>query len=298
MKKTINHKAWFFVLPALSLLVVVGIIPLITVVNTSFHDIITPEFKVWVGVEWYREIIRSASFQASFARSLVFSSIILMIEIPLGIAIALSMPKRGIWVPVCLVSMSLPLLVPWNIIPIMWKTLVHYDLGILGQAFVMAGIDFNWKGNWLDTWTLIVLMDVWHWTSLVVLLCYSSLTTIPSAYYQAAAIDGASRWSVFRYIELPKMKSVLMMALLLRFMDSFMIFTEAFGINAGGPINTTTFLAMDLGEEIFAFNYGPSAARSVIYFIIILSVSWAFHTVLNRHKPLHQADGKENREKS
>lgn len=119
-------------------------------------------------------------------------------------------------------------------------------------------------------------MDVWHWTSLVVILCYGALTTIPATQYQAAAIDGASPWQVFRFIQLPKMYHVLLMAILLRFMDLFMIYTEAFPINAGGPNNSTMFLAVDLGEEIKAFNYCPSAARSVLYFLIFLSVSWAF----------------------
>ena len=118
------------------------------------------------------------------------------------------------------------------------------------------------------------------------LLCYSGLTTIPAAYYNAAAIDRASRWAVLRYIELPKLSSVLMMAILLRFMDSFMIYTEAFRLNAGGPGYSTTFMAMELGEDIFAFNYGPAAARSVICFIIILTVSWLFKTAL----AIQQAD--------
>jgi glycerol transport system permease protein len=107
-------------------------------------------------------------------------------------------------------------------------------------------------------------------------LCYSALTTIPPSYYQAAAIDGASPLQVFRHIQLPKLYHVLLMAILLRFMDSFMIYTEAFPINAGGPHNATMFLAVDLGEDIKAFNYGPSAARSVLYFLIVLSVAWMF----------------------
>ena len=87
-------------------------------------------------------------------------------------------------------------------------------------------------------------MDVWHWTSLVVLLCYAGLVSIPDAYYQAAKIDGASPWSVFRYIQLPKMKQVLTIAILLRFMDSFNIYTEPFVLTGGGPGNSTT-LAVD-----------------------------------------------------
>ena len=89
-------------------------------------------------------------------------------------------------------------------------------------------------------------MDVWHWTSLVVLLSYAGLQAIPDAYYQAAKIDGASRWAVFRYIQLPKMRRVLIIAVLLRFMDSFMIYTEPFVLTGGGPGNATTFLSIDL----------------------------------------------------
>ena len=78
-------------------------------------------------------------------------------------------------------------------------------------------------------------MDVWHWTSLVVLLAYAGLSAIPEAYYQAAKIDGASSWAVFRHIQLPKMKRVLTIAVLLRFMDSFNIYTEPFVLTGGGP---------------------------------------------------------------
>jgi glycerol transport system permease protein len=123
---------------------------------------------------------------------------------------------------------------------------------------------------------VLIAMDVWHWTSLVVILCYGALTTIPTAHYQAAAIDGARPWRVFRFIQFPKLQHVLLMAVLLRFMDSFMIYSEAFPINAGGPDGATMFLAVDLGEDIKAFNYGPSAARSVLYFLIVLTVAWAF----------------------
>jgi glycerol transport system permease protein len=276
MVKPINNKAWFFVMPALLLLGFVAAIPLIMVFNFSFHDIFTLQSKIWVGVEWYKEVLGSIRFWESLGRSLLFSAIILIIEIPLGIAIALSIPKKGALVAVCLISMSLPLLVPWNMIAMIW----HVFLEILNILLSTMGVDFDWRLNAIHTWVAIVLMDVWHWTSLVVLLCYSSLTTIPAAFYQAAAIDGASRWNVFRYIELPKMRRVLLMAILLRFIDSFMVYTEPFRLNAGGPRSSTTFLAMELGRDAVAFNYGPAAARSVIYFIMILTVSWTLYTAL------------------
>ncbi len=209
MAKSTDNRAWLFITPAVLLLGFVAIVPLIMVVDFSFHDIFTLKSKIWVGFEWYQEILRSGRFWETTGRSLFFSAIILIIEIPLGIVIALSIPKKGRLVAFCLVCMSLPLLVPWNMIAMIW----HVFLEKLRIILSVAGVDFDWKLNALHTWIAIVLMDVWHWTSLVVLLCYSSLTTIPAAFYQAAAIDGASRWNVFYFIELPKIRNVLLMAM-------------------------------------------------------------------------------------
>ena len=127
----------------------------------------------------------------------------------------------------------------------------------------------------------VVVMDVWHWTSPVALLSYAVLQSIPQAYYQAAKIDQASRWSVFRHIELPKLAGVLLIAVLLRFMDSSMIYTAPFVVTGGGPGNSTTFLSIDLVKTaIGQFDLGPAAAFSLMYFLVILLVSWVFYTVM------------------
>ena len=274
--KDSTNTGWIFVLPAVLVLGLVGLVPLITVINYSFFEIFILDARFWIGTEWYDAIIGSERFWTSFGRSTLFSMLVLLIQIPLGIAIALCIPRRKFWIGVTLAVVALPLLVPWNMIPSLWLSLLDPDTGILGRILPRMGWPVDWKLSVVHTWLVIIVMDVWHWTSLVVILCYSALTIIPASYYQAAAIDGAGPWQVFRFIQLPKLYHVLLMAILLRFMDSFMIYTEAFPINAGGPNGATMFLAVDLGEEIKAFNYGPSAARSVLYFIIILMVAWMF----------------------
>ena len=124
------------------------------------------------------------------------------------------------------------------------------------------------------------------------LLCYAGLKSIPDAYYQAASIDGASRWAVFRAIQLPKMRRVLVIAVLLRFMDSFMIYTEPFVVTGGGPGNSTTFLSIELVKlALGQFDLGKAAAMSIVYILIILIVCWVFYTVMTnagqdrRHRP-------------
>jgi len=279
--KTKNNKAWFLILPVLVLVAISAVIPLMTVVNYSFQDSFGNNEFFWVGTEWFQELLQSERFFNALQRTLLFSGLVLLIEIPLGIAIALAMPRKGFGVTVCLVLMALPLLVPWNVVGTIWQVFSRVDIGLLGYGLASAGVDYNYTQDVADAWITLVVMDVWHWTSLVVLLCYSGLVAIPEAYYQAARIDGASRWSVFRFIQLPKMKRVLLIAVLLRFMDSFMIYTEPFVVTGGGPGNATTFLSIDLVQmAVGQFDLGPAAAMSLVYFLIILLVCWVFYTVM------------------
>lgn len=282
MEKTYNNRAWLLVIPVFLLVAISAIIPIMTVVNYSFQDTFGSNVFFWVGTEWFTDVLRSERFHSALLRNLAFSFIILAIEIPLGIAIALSMPKKGIWVPVCLVLMALPLLIPWNVVGTIWQIFGRGDIGLLGYTMSELGINYNYASNVFDAWATIIIMDVWHWTSLVVLLCYAGLVSIPEPYYQAARIDGASKWSVFRFIQLPKMQGVLIIAFLLRFMDSFMIYTEPFVLTGGGPGNSTTFLSIDLVKQaIGQFDLGPAAAMSLIYQLIVLLVCYVFFTVMS-----------------
>lgn len=284
MDKPWNNKAWFMVLPVLVLVAFSAIIPLMTVVNYSVQDTFGNNEFFWAGTSWYEDILSSDRFWTAMGRNLIFSGVILAIEIPLGIFIALNMPRSGWGVPVCLVLMALPLLIPWNVVGTIWQVFGRIDIGLLGHTLAGLGFDYNYVNDPFDAWVTVVLMDVWHWTSLVVLLCYAGLVSIPDAYYQAAKIDGASRWAIFRYIQLPKMNRVLLIAVLLRFMDSFMIYTEPFVVTGGGPGNTTTFLSIDLVKlAIGEFNLGEAAAMSIVYFLIVLLLSWVFYTVMTNY---------------
>ncbi|MHA3978392.1 carbohydrate ABC transporter permease [Halovulum sp. GXIMD14794] len=290
MEKTRNEKAWFLVLPVLILVAFSAVIPLMTVVNYSVQDTFGNNQFFWAGLEWFKETLESERIRNALGRQIFFTGIILAIEVPLGILVALSMPKRGVWASVCLVLMALPLLIPWNVVGTIWQIFGRVDIGLLGHTLAGMGIDYNYTQNAVDAWVTIIVMDVWHWTSLVALLAYAGLQSIPEAYYQAAKIDQASRWKVFRYIELPKMSGVLTIAILLRFMDSFKIYTEPFVVTGGGPGNSTTLLSIDLVKMALGqFDLGPAAAFSIIYFLIILLVSWVFFTVMTN---LDKKEGK------
>ncbi len=281
MDKWEDNKAWFFVLPVFIIVAFSAIIPLMTVVNYSIQDIFGPGQRVFVGTEWFKEVLSDTRLHEALFKQLCFSGLVLLIEMPLGIGIALLMPKKGWGASITLVLLALPLLIPWNVIGTIWIIFTRPDIGLLGSAINSLGIAFDHTASPLHAWITLMLMEVWHWTPLVALLAYAGLQAIPEAYYQAARIDGASSWATFWYIQLPKMRGVLTIALLLRFMDSFLIYAEPFVLTGGGPGNATTFLSIYLVKvAVGQFDLGPAAAFSLIYFLIILLFSWLFYQVL------------------
>jgi len=277
--RKVDNRGWFGVIPVFVVVAFSAIIPLMTVVNYSLQDIFDTSTRIFVGLDWYRETLRDPRFVDAFFRQILFSGTVLIIEIPLGIWIARSMPRSGRSSTVFLILLAVPLLIPWNVVGTIWQIYARSDIGLLGASLVGLGFDYNYTANAFDAWITVVLMDVWHWTSLVALLAFSGLASIPSPYYQAAELDGASRWQVFRFIELPRLRSVLIIAVLLRLMDSLMIYTEPFVLTGGGPGNSTTFLSQHLTTmAVGQFDLGPAAAFSVIYFLVILLLCWLFYT--------------------
>ena len=284
MNKTFDNRAWFLVIPVFLIVAFSAIIPLMTVVNYSVQDIFGPGERYFVGLEWFRDVLHDSRLHEALWRQFLFSGLVLLIEIPLGVGIALMMPRKSGWAAsLTLVLLALPLLIPWNVIGTIWIIFLRPDIGLLGNAINDLGIDFVYTGEPLHAWIAVMLMEVWHWTPLVALLAYAGLRAIPEAYYQAARIDGASDWAVFRYIQLPKMRGVLTIAVLLRFMDSFLIYAEPFVLTGGGPGNSTTFLSIHLVKiAVGQFDLGPAAAFSIVYFLIVLLFSWVFYQALQR----------------
>ncbi len=281
--KPVNQKAWFLILPVVLCVAFSAVLPLMTVVNYSVQDIISPTRRVFVGTEWFKSVMRDDELLQALIRQVIYSLSVLAVEIPLGIVLALSMPAKGWRSSLVLVLVAISLLIPWNVVGTIWQIYGRTDIGLMGAAIAKLGIDYSYTGSSRDAWLTVLVMDVWHWTPLVALLCYAGLRSIPDAYYQAARIDGASKFAVFRYIQLPKMRGVLMIAVLLRFMDSFMIYTEPFVLTGGGPGNATTFLSQYLTQKaVGQFDLGPAAAFSLIYFLIILVLCFVLYNWMQR----------------
>ena len=150
MQKTENQKAWFLVLPVLILVAFSAIVPLMTVVNYSVQDSFGQNAFFWAGLDWFEQILASERMHDALMRQVIFSAIILAIEVPLGIAVALCMPKRGVWASVVLVLIALPLLIPWNVVGTIWQIFGRVDIGLLGwtlAALVSSSVKRNTVGG-------------------------------------------------------------------------------------------------------------------------------------------------------
>ncbi|GGS96761.1 carbohydrate ABC transporter permease [Nonomuraea spiralis] len=279
-----NNRAWLLVLPVVVSVAFTAVIPLMTVVNFSVQDVFSPVERVFVGLDWFRQIARDPEVRAALVRTLLFSAQVLLVEVPLGVAVAVCMPRRGFWVSVALVLVALPLLIPWNVVGTIWQIFARGDIGLGGRLINdVLHIPFNYTLDPADAWITVLVMDVWHWTPLVALLAYAGLRSIPEPYFQAAQIDGASAWATFRHIQLPRLRGVLTIAILLRFMDSFMIYTEPFVVTGGGPGNATSFLSILLSKiAVGQFDLGPAGAFSLLYFLLVQIACYVFFTVLTR----------------
>lgn len=277
-----RQRPWLFLLPTLLLMSISAFIPLMAVINYSLHTIFagsTPEF---VGLQNYADVMGDTQFRGALMRQLFYSLLVLFIELPLGVAIALCLPRKGKAVGLSLVLLGIPLLIPYNVVGIVWRLFTQSDIGVIPRVLSIFGYDYNVSLNATDAFLTILLVDVWHWTPLVILLAYAGLQAIPHTFYQAAEVDGASAWKTFRYVTLPKLRPVLTLGLLIRFMDSFKVYSEPLLLTGGGPGNATTFMSLFVARKAEAYELGYAGASSIIYLYVVIVMSFVLFQFITR----------------
>ena len=279
--------ALLLIAPTLLVLTIVIVVPVFQSLYQSLHGQpgldpqtgFVNDTEPFVGLRNYADIFTGGGdrFWNAFLNTTLFGVVTVLLETALGVIMALIMHKAMAGRGVVRAAILVPWAIPTAVSAILWGWIFNQN----GVANAILGQHIMWaSGDWPAKWSIIIA-DVWKTAPYIGLLTLAGLQLIPDEVYEAAKIDGASRWAVFRYIQLPKMRGVLMIAVLLRFMDSFMIYTEPFVVTGGGPGNSTTFLSIDLVKmAVGQFDLGPAAAFSLIYFLVILLISWVFYTVM------------------
>jgi glycerol transport system permease protein len=266
-----NPRAWFLVAPATILLLLCLEAPLAAIIVRSLSG-----EGGFVGERWFVDVLEGQGFWLAAARSFGFSAAALLIQIPLGLWIALHTPRAGWGAGVSLVAMALPLMIPAGSVGLIWNAFAVAPDAPLAAA--------NAAGNPVAAWAMLLAMDAWRWTGLIALLVYVRLGDAPEPLLLAARVDGASGWSIFRHVQLPLLWRSLGVAALIRFADSMAGYGDVLVLNAGGPREATTLLALELRRYSAPADFGHAAAMGLVYVAALLAFARLAFVVFGRSR--------------
>ena len=271
-----KHLPYFLVLPSLVLLI--GILyPFLVGVYWSLTDYkLIAKGIEFVGLVNYWSIITSRSLNSMLVE-LQYTLLVLVIEIPLGLFIALMLNRQFPGVKVYRTVICLPLMMPPVIAALMWKAMMLPD-GVFSYLLSFLSLKhLDWLGSVSLALPSIVLMDVWLYTPFVALVLLAGLQSLPKEPYEAAMVDGASSLVAFRTITLPLLMPFLLIVAVFRGMDSLKIFDLIYATTQGGPVNATNSLAIaSYFQGIRWMNFGAAMSYSVILWAICYAFSFYF----------------------
>ena len=256
--------------PSVLVLGVLALYPILRVLVDSFFNVdYASGQRAFTGLANYRAVLADSEFSASFFNTLQFTVVASVSEVVLGGALALlffrAFRGRRFVIPLLILPMMLSTLVCSAI----WRNWLNYSgfLNALLAVFGLPGVQWLSDPN-LAIWSLI-LVDVWQWTPMAFLIILAGLQSIAPELYEAARTDGASEWQCLRHITLPLIVPQIVLAMLLRSIDTFKLFDKVYALTGGGPGNATQTLSTYIYDTGFRFfNMGPASAASVMMLLV------------------------------
>ena len=255
-----------FVMPAVVLLAAVTIYPVLSVLYLSLHRRL-PIFDIakFTGLDNYRFLLADDRFWNALGNTAYFTAVSVTLELVLGLSIALLLNRSFRFKGLATSAVLAPWAIPTVVSARMWEWMYNTDFGILNHVL---GTKINWLGSPLWALNAAVFMDVWKTTPFVVILLLAGLRVIPRDLYQAARIDGAGAWPIFKKITLPLLMPVIIVVLIFRTLDAFRVFDAVYVLTGGGPANTTETLSIYAYKVLFqTLQFGYGSTLSVVVFL-------------------------------
>lgn len=270
-----------WVAPLVAMLIVFTIYPLIYNIWLSFHEY--APFKrelVFVGWDNWAALMEDTRFWGSLSVTFTYFSVVLAIELVLGMAIALLLDtdERGFGLLRALLTLTL--VIPPAITGMMFLLMQDPQFGVITYVLQAVGL-LTPESPILSTSSTalmgVMLADIWQWTPFMVLIFLAGLRSLPPEPYEAAMLDGASTWQIFHRITLPLMSKVIAVAVLIRGIDLFRMFDYVFVMTSGGPGTATYTLSFYAWQQTFSFvKWGYGATISIVSLVIILIIANVF----------------------
>lgn len=264
-------------MPSLVALFLVIVFPILSAGYTSLYDytLISPSYDFFLGLENYLKALSDAEFRHSMGLTAFFVLAVVILEFAIGFAVALMLNevKRG--KPIYYAILLCPLLMNPVIVGLIWRMFLHPTLGIVNWLLSVIGIGaVNWLGDTkIAIWT-IVMVDIWHQVSFMIVLLLAGLSALPREPYEAARVDGASSLQSFIHITLPLMRPVIVVTLLIRMIFAVKTYDLIYIMTRGGPGVSTDFVSYFIYRTAFvSLNIGEASAMSLILLAVILALT-------------------------
>lgn len=270
-----------YILPAAALLFFVTLYPVAYVAYLSLHRrLLIFDISRFVGFDNYFFLLRDDRFWNAFKNTAYFTALSVSLELILGLSIALLLSRSFRFKGIVRAILLIPWAIPTVVSARMWEWIYNTDFGILNY---FLGVKINWLGSPVWAMNAAVFMDVWKTTPFVAILLTAGLQVIPLELYQAARVDGAGNWSIFRRITLPLLMPVILVVLIFRTLDAFRVFDAVYVLTGGGPANTTETLSIYAYKVLFqTLQFGYGSTLSVVVFLCTGAISVFYIRLLSR----------------
>jgi multiple sugar transport system permease protein len=266
-----------FIGPSLVPLLLFMVGPMLASVGISFVDWDLLSSAQWVGLENFRELLGDSRFHSAFLHTLYFIAGYLPLVYVGGLVIALALAQKLRGIAFFRALYFLPVVTSWVVVALMWKWILNPEFGIVDYLLGLVGIDG--PGWWTsERWAMpsIILASAWKDLGFVMLILLAGLLAIPQEYYEAAAVDGASRWQRFRGITMPLLSPATFFVVVISLINNFQVFDQVWVMTGGGPAEATTVVVQQVVENAFSYGrMGYAAAMSWMLFVVIFLVTVA-----------------------
>ena len=272
---------WLMAAPSLAILFLVILFPVLWALFTSVHDytLLAPNFDTFTGIANFRKALTDAEFRHSLGLTAFFVVAVVLIEFAIGFLIALMLNSVERFKPIYYGILLCPLLMNPVIVGLIWRMFLHPTLGIVNYLLSLLGAQpVNWLGSTkVAIWT-IILVDVWHQVSFMIVLLLAGLSALPREPYEAARVDGATPLQSFWHITLPLMWPVIIVALLIRLIFAVKTYDLVYIMTRGGPGVATDFISYFIYRTAFvSLNIGEASAMSAILLTFVLLLTAYLH---------------------
>ncbi|MDI3547552.1 MAG: multiple sugar transport system permease protein [Halanaerobiales bacterium] len=285
-----NKIKYYFLVPALTVLIFMTIVPLIFSLGVSFTNYSPTRIGSWsfIGFENFIRTFTDSEIGTSFINNVIFVVVSVTIEFVLGMVIALLLNRKIRGISFIRTMFLLPMMVTPVAVGLMWRWLLNTDYGLLNyfieQVFGITSI--NWLGSYSLAMPSIILVDIWKWTPFMILSLLAGLQSLSQEPIEAARIDGASNWQIFRYVTLPRLKNIIFVILLIRTIDCLTrSFDVVWTLTNGGPGLSTELLSLRIYRLAFKFwETGYASAVSWLYLLLVIFITTRFISYLYKQE--------------